>query len=200
MKVPVIGNLFRPRTDAARHELERFKGRYEAHLRDIDLIALSVLIWGPGMASESPVLQKRKQIRQELLDRGFVALFSEDVDEGFPATTAIASLRSREHAQAQAAHLVIILVEDSAGALAEAEAFSSDPDIAWKVFILAPTKYRQGFSGQGTFRLLEEGYGGMYWYENAELIECNVLSQALIRAQARREIYALHRSSRGIQP
>jgi hypothetical protein len=190
----------RARTPAAQQELSRFEARYEARLKDLDLLPLTILVWGPGLKSDDLVAHKREQVRQELLDRGHVALFTEDI-AGLPAEPGKnPSLRTREFAQAQSSHMVVILVEDSDGAKAEAEDFCNHPDIAPKAFVLAPHKYMGTYAAQGTFRLLGEGYGGVYWYKPEEMRSCNVLTQVLVRAQARREIYAMHREDRGTHP
>lgn len=177
-------------------EVDRFISQYETHRRAVELFPLSVLVWGPGQKATNRVAEKRRQIRQKLLESGFVAYFSEDLTDSDYST----SLLSQELAQALSVHLVIILVEDALGALGEAEDFGNHPDIAWRVFVLAPQEYKNGYSGKGTFLLLERGYGAMYWYSKDDFTRCNVLQAALIRASARREIYSFYRFQRGMKP
>ena len=61
-------------------------------------------------------------------------MFSEDL----PIQTGNISEKSKEFAQARAAHLIIILVEDAPGALAEAHDFCNHPDIAPNVYVMIP--------------------------------------------------------------
>jgi len=60
------------------------------------------------------------------------------------------------------------------------------------VFVMIPKKYRKGYSGKGAVRDLENGYGGVYWYGDTEIDDCDVLERALLRAEARRQIKARH--------
>lgn len=183
-----IFDWFRPRTAYAQQALDRFVADYDAYSEMIACVALKILVWGPTIKSSSPVAQKRRDIRDALLAEGHVALFSESV----PALDHGLSLRSRELAQAFAADMLIVLPEDSQGAMAEAEGLCSHPDLAPKAFILAPRQYKDGYSGRGIFLLLETGYGAVHWYSDVELSRCDVLHKALERARARREILASH--------
>lgn len=171
------------RDDAARRELERFLARYQRIRNEARGISLSVLVWGPGPTSASPVAQKRKEIRNKLIDLGHNAMFSEDLPD-FPGHL---SAKANEFAQARAAHLILILIEDAPGALAETHDFCGDPRIARKVLVMAPKKYRDGYSGQGALSDLSEG-GGVHWYDEQELNRCDVQTHAVSRVEAMRNI------------
>jgi hypothetical protein len=177
-------------------EIDRFIHQYEKHRRLVELFPLTVLVWGPGQSKESRVAEKRRQIRQELLDQGYVAYYGEDLTDSEDIT----SLLSQEFAQALSVHLVVVLVEDAQGALGEAEDFGSHPDVAWRIFVLAPERYKNGYSGKGTFLLLERGYGAMFWYADEDFDKCNIVRAVLTRAHARREMYSFHRVQRGMNP
>jgi hypothetical protein len=58
------------------------------------------------------------------------------------------------------------------------------------MYVLAPAEYAGGYSGQGAIKLLDEGYGGVYWYHKDELQSCNVKSKAVTRVRARQQIMA----------
>jgi len=173
-------------TEAARAERARFEARRRRVLQEAQLVSLSILVWGQNPASASPVAQKRKEIRDELERLGHNAMFSEDL-----ASSGLGlSAKSEEFAQAMAVHLIIILVEDAPGALAEAHDFCNHPKVAPNVYILIPQRYRDGYSAQGAIKDLEDGYGGVYWYADDEISSCNVKKLALKRAEARRQILA----------
>lgn len=178
-------------TEAARRENERFEARLNAFIREVREVSLSILVWGPNPQSSSPVAKKRIEIRDELMKLGHNARFSEDIR----AQTDELSLseKAREFAQARAAHLIVILVEDAPGALAEAHDFGNDPEIAHKVCVMFPQKYRQGYSAQGAMKDLSDGYGGVYWYEEEDLEICKVRTRAVEWAEARRNIYNYRR-------
>lgn len=109
-------------------------------------------------------------------------MFSEE----FPEQLANLSEKTKEFAQARAAHLIIILLEDAPGALAEAHDFCNHPDIASKVYVMIPQKYEGGYSARGAIKDLDDGYGGVYWYAEQDLQACNVCKHAVRRTEARR--------------
>jgi hypothetical protein len=173
-----------PLTPEAKRENARYLQVYEANLEQLKVVSLSILVWGPGPNRDSPIAEKRKDIRDELLLRGHNAMFSEDI----PTRKNGLSQKSKEFAQAQAADLIIILVEDSAGALGEAHDFCNDPNLAPKTCVMVPRHYRKGYSGQGAFKDLEEAYGGIFWYGEGDIAICKVLTRAVRRAEALRNI------------
>ena len=61
------------------------------------------------------------------------------------------ALKTAELAQALEAHLIVILVENAMGALAEAEDFCTHPAIAPTTLVLAPVDYKDGYSAHGSF-------------------------------------------------
>jgi hypothetical protein len=171
-------------TPEAREEYARFLAAYEENQKRSDSIALSILIWGPDPARDTPVANKRREIRDQLREKGHNAMFSEDIPEGKSKL----SEKSKEFAQALAAHLIIILVEDSQGALAEAHDFCNHPDIAPKVMALVPKRYKKGYSARGAMRDLEHSHGGVFWYADEDLTRCKVCSMAIRRAEALRQL------------
>ena len=173
-----------PLTPEAKREQERFLAAYNANLERAKCIALSILIWGPDPTHDSPVSRKRSEIRDRLIKWGHNAMFSEDIESNLIDL----SEKSKEHAQALAAHLILILIEDSPGALAEAHDFCNDPEIAQKVFVLAPRRYKAGYSGKGALKDLNDAHGGVYWYTDNDLSVCQVCKAAVARAEALRQL------------
>jgi hypothetical protein len=171
-------------TPQGRKEWERFLAVYSANLKRAESISLSILVWGPDPQRDSPVSNKRKEIRDELNRLGHNAMFSENI----PKDKSGISEKSKEFAEALAAHLIIILVEDSPGALAEAHDFCNHPDIAAKVLILVPRRYKKGYSARGAIKDLEDAHGGVVWYADGDLLVCKVCAHALRRAAALRHL------------
>jgi hypothetical protein len=171
-------------TDAARRKRAQFNEVYKGFLKEREEIALSVLVWGPDPKSKSPVSKKRKEIRAELLKNGHDAKFSEEISTDGDDR---ASQKAKELAQAQAADVLIILVEGSPGALAETHDFCGRLEIAPKVLVLVPVEYKKGFSGSGLLSDLK-AFGGVHWYKPTELTSCNVLGVAVGRVEARRNL------------
>ena len=140
------------------------------------------------------IAQKRKDIGDQLIEDGHNAMFSEDLTH--LGSDLNLSEASKELAQAREADLIIVLVEGSPGTLAEVCDFCVRPDIAHKVYIMAPHSYRDGYPGKGDLRDLDEGYGVVHWYEPQEVVACNLLTQACKRVQARRSIAYRHQLGR----
>jgi len=171
-------------SDAAKNKRALFEKKYKALLKNTREVALTVLVWGPNPHAESAVANKRREILDALLKLGHHAAFSEDIENPIDGL----SEKSLEFAQALAADLIIILIEDAPGALAEAHDFSNVPELATKIYVMVPQKYHKGYSAKGALKDLSDGYGGVYWYEDDELNRCNVLERAVRRAEARRQI------------
>ncbi|MBI5651480.1 MAG: hypothetical protein HZC40_13715 [Chloroflexi bacterium] len=167
------------RTPEAERMLSEFKTRYKTRLERMRNTPLHVLVWGPGTKSSSPVRNKRIQIRDDLLRRGHNAMFSEELkDIGDDLPTKI-----QELAQIQEAHLVISLLEDAPGALAEAHDFANRQDTASKFFFLIPKKYQGGYSAKGAILILSQLFNCVHWYDEGEIQNCTVLTQALRRVR-----------------
>ena len=173
-----------PRTPAAERELARFRASYDHHLRQLDRISLSILVWGPSPESDTPVARKRREIRDRLRRRGHNAMFSEEL----PGPVGRTSLKSLELAQARAVHLVVVLYGDSPGAVAETHDFCAHPDVAPKVLVIIPRELKDGYAGRGAIRDLQRAHGGVFWYTAQDLSECRVCRRALVRAQALRNL------------
>jgi hypothetical protein len=180
-------------TPEVQRELERWDEDRRALVAEIKKIPLRILVWGPSAAASNPVAAKRAQIRDALLADGFVAVFSEIWATAEPGL----SQKTNELTQALTAHLIIILIEGSPGALAEMHDFSSHPDIVRIMYVMCPRHYQAGYSAQGVGQVLDLAYGNVYWYEDGEIADCKVLARALERANALRQI-AAYRKLRSI--
>lgn len=173
-------------TPRAREARERFQAAYRARLERATSIALSILIWGPGLGSPSPVAKKRVCIRHLLIKRGHNAFFSEELTDELPPGT----LKVAEFAQAIEADLIIALLEDALGTVAEISDFGNHPEIAPNVLVLCPSRFKSGYLGAAPLSIIEDGFGGVHWYEPDEIESCNVLNRALRCAEARRYVRA----------
>ncbi|HEX2206840.1 MAG TPA: hypothetical protein VHG93_04105 [Longimicrobium sp.] len=173
-----------PLTPAAERERARFTAAYERNLERLKDIALSILVWGPAPETDTPVARKRREIRDRLIGEGHYATFSEDV----PGAVAGASWKTRELAQARAAHLVVILYGDSPGAIAETHDFCAHPDVSSKVLVIIPRKFRTGYAGRGAIRDLDDAHRAVFWYTDDDLSACRVCGCALRRAQGLRSL------------
>ena len=132
-------------TTEAQEERKRFEEAYRSYLEEAKKVALSVLVWGQNSMARTRLANKRIQIRDGLIELGHNALFSEEIDLSIEGL----SEKSKEFAQARAADLIVILLEDSPGALAETHDFCNHPEIGPKVYAMIPVKYESGYSSRG---------------------------------------------------
>ena len=181
-----------PKTEAAKTARINFERQLREQQEKERQIAFSILVWGMSPEKNDLIANKRKDIKEQLLEDGHNAMFSEELtslgdDLGL-------SEKSKEFAQANTADLVIILIEDSPGALAEACDFCNHPDLAPKIYVMAPDSYKEGYPGQGALKELDEGYGGVYWYQQGDVEACFLLTQASRRVRARRSMAYRHKT------
>ena len=186
--------LSEPKTEAARQARKEFERRVEEHAEKEQGIAFNILVWGASPDRDIPIAKKRIGIGNQLIQDGHNAMFSEDLTnlgQGPGLSEA-----SKEFAQAKAADFIIVLIEDSTGALAEVCDLCVHPDIAPKVYVMAPDSYKDGYAGQGALRELDEGYGSVHWYGQEDVESCDVLTKACARVRARRSVVHRHQSRR----
>lgn len=170
-----------PEAEAARKEFEERFHRQREKLRQV---SFNVLVWGPNAAGDGPVARKRRQIRDELIRQGHNAMLSEELTSLSDGD--LYSEQAHEFFQAEACDAIVVLIEDAPGAMAEVHDFGSNPELARKFVVLAPKRYRDGYSALGALRDLQEAYGVVHWYEEGDLPACEVLSAALRKIEARR--------------
>lgn len=175
-----------PKTEAAKQARIIFERQVEEQQNKEQRIAFNILVWGVSPDRDIPMAQKRNDIRNQLIEDGHNAMFSEDLS--YLSRDPDLSETSREFAQANAADLIIVLVESSPGALAEVCDFCARPDLAPKVYIMVPNSYKTGYAGQGSLKELDEGYGSVHWYQQEDVEACRILSQACKRVKARRSM------------
>ncbi len=181
-----------PKTEAAKQARKSFELQLKEQQKKEQQIAFSILVWGMSPEKNDPIAKKREDIGTQLIEDGHNAMFSEDLTN--LSNDRDRSEKSNEFAQAKATDLVIILIEDSPGALAEACDFCNHPDLAPKIYVMAPNLYKTGYAGQGALQELDEGYGGVYWYQEGEVEACNLLTQASKRVKARRSMAYRHKT------
>jgi hypothetical protein len=184
---PLQKRLPPPKTLAASAAQDRFVAAYERMLQEVRNISLSVLVWGPSPnQNASAAAKKRLDIKNDLIDAGHYAMFSENMPE--PPAAKFMSEKAKEFAQAHVAEFIVVMLEGSPGALAEVHDFANDPEIASKMLVMIPEVYRSGYSAGGAIKDLEDGYRAVIWYGPSDLTKCNLLTQAHRAAEARRHI------------
>jgi hypothetical protein len=172
-------------SDSVKREYSRFMKAYTERLNKLRNLSLTILIWGQSPSRDTPVSRKRMQIKESLSRENHNALFSEDIDPGMGHGL---SEKTKELIQAEEAHLIIVLVEDSPGASAELHDFGVYDTIRQKLLVMVPRGYSGGYSGKGLVANLDDAHGNIFWYDETQLLDCSVCKKALQKAQAMREL------------
>lgn len=174
------------KTPSAKKAEKKYLKQYYDMISKVRDIALTVLVWGQSPQYNSAISIKRQEIKDKLIEKGFNAIFSEDIE--LTGDSRSLAEKTKEAIQAKLADIIIVFPEGAPGALAEAHDFSNCPSLASKFYILFPKEYKDGYSAKGAIKLIDEGYGGVFWYEEGDISKCAVLGQAITRCEARRQI------------
>jgi hypothetical protein len=181
----------------AQEEMGRWHSEQQALLKELLSEPLRILVWGPGNVApeaqgqerKKAVVQKRIQIRDELNKCGHTAIFSED----WPSDRRNIPVHIWEYTQADTAHLIILLIEESAGGLGEMHDFANHKDIVRKMLVMIPRRYELSYSAMGVVYLLDKDDRSVYWYADNEIEDCQVLTEALNRAEMMRYAAAMRK-------
>jgi hypothetical protein len=117
--------------------------RIQQGLAAVHRIPVSVLIWGPGLDSTSPLLDVRLQLRSCLRTQGHAAYFSEELCE--PGIEH--SLRLQQSIQAQEFEL-IVSIPATPGSIAEVHDVAIDRRVSAKLLVFLNEESFQGYSAQ----------------------------------------------------
>jgi hypothetical protein len=163
-------------TSRAREYYEKtFLPKYRELQWSVEATPLTVLIWGPGHSGRD-LYQKRVQIRNLLREKGYAAVFSEDVDAecSFPA-----SAKARELLQALAADFIVV-IQASPGSTAEIHDFAGFiQDLGPKMLIFVDSRYVDGYSYTGALNDLKVIYNNVHTYQYPRDIEECLLRAAI---------------------
>jgi len=177
-----------PTLEEKRVEFER---RYARELMRLPQIILNILVWGPNPDRDDPVAKKRRQILELLTEMGHIAIMSEELD---PIGSALGlSEREKEYVQASLVEQIFILVERSQGATGELHDFLAYMEIARKIFVFAPERHKDTYSGKTALKDLDDAFGAVYWYTQEELEKCTLLDKVRKRIDGLRRIHARQR-------
>lgn len=183
-------------TLTAEKQYEQFLREYNQRLRKDLEVSLKILIWGPGIHADSPVADKRWEIREALRKKGHTAFFSEDVEEDEDIREQLNSdlgLILKVYRQAEIVDYVIVLVDEHATGVISELHLCSQPNIAAKVFVVLPKTLEEGFF-RTTMAQIRVGNGAVFPYTEEEFRDSVVFTTTLDRVQARCLQVALRRA------
>ena len=123
--------------------------RIMRRLEEIKRTPVSVLLWGPGIDSDSPLAAVRLKLRQVLRESGHAAFFSEELcelTEGYPP-------RISQLAQAHEFDL-IVSTPCTPGSIGEVHDFAADRRVHSKLLVFLNEEHMSGYS-QNSLSVLE---------------------------------------------
>jgi hypothetical protein len=180
---PIVNVKMSPR--AREYFLREFASKYAALQSKAESEPLSVLIWGPG-ESGGDLYEKRCSIRALLLEQGYAAVFSEEVDSELPARPGMSS-KIRELLQAVAADFVVVF-QSSPGSIAEVHDFANVLNgMGAKMLVFIDSRYTTGYSYTGALQELATLYKNVEPYKYPEdIVECHLSSAVTSRLRVLR--------------
>ncbi len=117
--------------------------RIKTQLQEVNRVPVSVLLWGPGIKSSSPLAHLRTNIRSKLREKGHACFLSEEIqDPNSPF-----SVRTQEVVQAQEFDLVVSL-PCTPGSIAEVHDFASDRRVTAKMLVFLNKQHVKGYSAR----------------------------------------------------
>jgi len=170
-----------------------FLKRLTARLDEYRNLPLNILVWGAGAGSTSPARKKREDIKSELNKLNHNAMFSEDLESygtDLPLTVV-------EKAQVETVDMVIVLMEDAPGTIAEVQRFATQAHLSKKFCIMIPKNYDGGFVGKDITDLISPQVQNVFWYTSEELARCDVLTHALKQVRIKQNQILITDSGRG---
>lgn len=138
-------------------------------------IKFKILLWGPGIHSESAVAKKRLEIRKVLAEQDkHYCWLSEDFTPTDPDT----SLKSFELTQARLVDQIVMLVDaNSPGVIGEMHDFCSHKELLPKILLFFPETLKKGYAAPGIVSELEKGYRNVERYTEIDIVSCHVLTK-----------------------
>ena len=129
-----------PFTPEANDLVTRIKQNIKSRLADASRVPVSVLLWGPGLKSTSPLAKVRLSLRSELRRVGHAALFSEELCD--PRSKS--STRLQQLAQAQEAD-VVVSIPCTPGAIGEIHDFVVDRRVRAHTLVFMNEEHSDGY-------------------------------------------------------
>jgi hypothetical protein len=164
-----LNSLAKKFSPAAKEVFAEFLRKTKRIENEISNVALSILVWGPGVRAAEALYRKRCEIRDTLRNLGNAAVFSEEmtcIEEDTSVTLS-------ELAQAISADFIVVLLS-SMGALAEVAMYSSDAEIGSKMLILAHEQSKGSFVNHA---LLGKTPQNVIYFSQQELEDCSLVNK-----------------------
>lgn len=175
-----------PKTETARQARYDFEREFGEQIAKIHgSVSLCVLVGGPG-GDGSSARDTRIRILERLSELGHNTVFSEHLK---PGDGEHVSEWTKRYLSANLADAIVLLVNGAPGESGEDLDFVDYIDVSSRCLLLAPLRYKDDYSALGPVRTLDERYGGVYWYSEEEMERDAVVTRAVARVEALRQIH-----------
>jgi len=169
--IPAAG---KPQLQLAILEYEKLK----LALRDV---RLKIFVWGPNPKGDRPESVKRRELKKELTDAGYLALYSEETTVDYR----VAPLNLQELMQLRDKPLVVCIA-GSPGPIAEAETLGHL--LGTKFLLWLPDAWKKGYTAQGLASILRTLGRQPEFYTDSDLASCAVVTATLSWAEEWRNV------------
>jgi hypothetical protein len=139
----MVSSLDTPLTREAAQLLDRLRPRIQAGLSEVNRVPTSVLVWGPGIDSDSPLREVRYRLRSKLRENGHAAVYSEELVDLHSSY----SIRLQQLIQAQEFDLVIS-IPCTPGSIGEVHDFAADRRVNAKLLVFINRQHVSGYGPQ----------------------------------------------------
>ena len=173
---------FSPEAERYRREVEL---RRQRALDSITRIPVAVLIWGPNPLGTSAAAKARVLLRDELINKGHLAQFSEDLID----PTSRHGIVAQQLAQVEA-HDLVFSIPETHGSIAEIHDFARVPSLAHKIVAFLDRSYNDGYANRTLLELEARITCGIELYDPADSPTC-IIEKALTCVARLQEIYYL---------
>lgn len=155
-----------PISDEAQELLARIMPRIKSRLNEVNRVPVSVLLWGPGIESSSPISLVRAELRSTLRSLGHAAFYSEELYDESDSY----SLRLQQLAQAQEFDLIVSM-PCTPGSIGEIHDFAADRRVHSKILVFLDSQYSDGYSAKSIVAL-ETVLSCQIEYYNGGSVDC----------------------------
>lgn len=130
----------KPLSPQAKNLFDRIRPKIVDELKIVQEIPVSVLIWGPTPSAKNDVGKLRNNLRNELREKGHLAMFSEEIIEPDSGSTRIQQLI---HAQE---FDLIVSLPFTPGSIGELHDFAGDRRVNSKLLVCLNNEFKSGYS------------------------------------------------------
>jgi len=170
-------------------EAERYLVEVEqrrlAVLSAVSRLPIGVLIWGPAPTGDSRVAQARRLLRDEMIRRGHLAQFSEDLL--LKDSTYSVQLQQLSHVEAAD---IVFSLPDSPGSIAEVHDFAKLPKLSHKIVTFLDRQWNDGYANRSLIELQSRVTCAIEPYDAEQLPSC-IISKAAEMVGRLQELYWL---------